>query len=74
MHMQQKWRRFQIYNEVVIDPTAQSVLVKGSLLSNNQLLKMENHQQILMALRKISNINPQLSPLRIVINPIEGTL
>jgi hypothetical protein len=74
LHMGVRWGRFQTYNEVVIDEAGQSVFIKGALMSNNQLLKIGGRQQVLMALRKASNLNPQLSPLRISINSQEGTL
>lgn len=41
---------------------------------NNQPLRIGGRQQVLMALRKASNLNPQLSPLRISINSQEGAL
>ena len=74
VHLRPRWGRFQTYNEVVINEEGQSVLVKGALMLNNQLLKIRSHQQMVMALRKASNLNPRLSPLRIAIDPLEGTL
>jgi hypothetical protein len=74
MHLQPRWGRFTVYNEVAIDPKAQSVFIKGALLRNNQFLKIGTQQQILMAIRKASNLNPLISPLHICINPVTGTI
>jgi hypothetical protein len=63
-----------VYNELVIDQVGQSVLLKGTFMLNHQFIKIGSRQQIYMALRKATKLNLELSPLRIAISPLEGSI
>ncbi len=74
VHEALRYGHFQVYNELVIDQVGQSVLLKGTFMLNHQFIKIGSRQQIYMALRKATKLNLELSPLRIAISPLEGSI
>lgn len=59
---------------MLINEQCQSITVRGSLLANHLLVRMESHAQIMMALRRANALNPLISPLRLAVDPLSGSL
>jgi hypothetical protein len=66
--------RFQFWAEVVLSEESQSILVRGGMLVNGVSVGVKGRARVVMAARAVHNLNQQLSPIKLSLNPKTGSL